>query len=858
MRIVIDLQGAQSESRFRGIGRYSLSLTQAILRNKGEHEIIVALNGMFTETVEPIRVALDGLIEQQDIRVWFAPGPVKGNVESNQERSRIAELMRENFLAGLQPDVVLITSLFDGFGDDTVTSIGLLPAAQQTVTVLYDLIPLVQSDVYLTPNPVYERFYRNKIAHLRQSDSWLTISESSLREAVEQLQLDPARITNISGACDPVFTTTHVSEAAHASLKQRFGLREQFVLYSGGADARKNLDRLISVYSKLPQNLSRQFQLVIAGKIPPANMQALRRQAKQCGVPLSNLVLTDAISDIDLCHLYNLCHVYFFPSLHEGFGLPVLEAMSCGAPVIASNTSSLPEVVGIAEALFDPTDEQDMLAKLTHVLTDEAFRQGLIEQGKSHLSQYSWDACGTRALRALEQLQPERLTERLTKGATEDVTEYVTEGATNPGHADTATLIQAISRLKPAMTRDGLMLCASMIALNQPRVGAKKLFVDISELARHDAATGVQRVTRSILFQLIKNPPADYTVEPVYATTTELGYRNAKRFMARFMGTAGGESFSQTDEIIESAPGDIFLGLDLQHQVTRYQSPYLSALRARGVAVYFVVYDLLPIQFPHFWPSSLGNAHADWLHTLARFDGAICISQAVADELVAWRKINVPSPARRYHIGWFHLGADIDNSMPSIGLPDDGVAVLATLAARPTFLSVGTIEPRKAHHVTLAAFDALWAQGHDINLVLVGKQGWLVDELVASLQNHPERGARLFWLTGVSDEYLAKVYEASTCLVTASVGEGFGLPLIEAAQHNKPIIARDLPVFREVAGDCATYFQGDHLALAAVISGWSEGSLAGHTPDISKMPWLTWEQSAEQLKSELLSFRGGI
>ena len=101
MRIVIDLQGAQSESRFRGIGRYSLSLTQAILRNKGEHEIIVALNGMFTETVEPIRVALDGLIEQQDIRVWFAPGPVKGNVENNQERSRIAELMRENFLAGL-------------------------------------------------------------------------------------------------------------------------------------------------------------------------------------------------------------------------------------------------------------------------------------------------------------------------------------------------------------------------------------------------------------------------------------------------------------------------------------------------------------------------------------------------------------------------------------------------------------------------------------------------------------------------------------------------------------------------------------------------------------------------------------
>lgn len=829
MRIVIDLQGAQSESRFRGIGRYSLSLTQAILRNKGEHEIIVALNGMFPETIEPIRAALDRLIDQQDIRVWFAPGPVKGNVESNEQRSQVAELIRENFLVSLQPDVVLVTSLFDGFGDDTVTSIGQLPAPHQTVTVLYDLIPLVQSDVYLTPNPVYERFYLNKIAHLKRSDAWLTISESSLREAVEQLQLDPTRVTNISGACDPVFTTTQVSEADHASLKERFDLREQFVLYSGGADARKNLDRLIRVYSKLPQDISRQFQLVIAGKIPEANMQSLRHQAKTCGIPVSNFVLTGAISDTDLCHLYNLCHAYFFPSLHEGFGLPVLEAMSCGAPVIASNTSSLPEVVGIAEALFDPTDEQDMLAKLTRVLTDETFRQTLISHGKAHLNQYSWDACGTRALAALARLQPQQGTDPLPGG--------------------TAVLIQAISQLKPSMSDDALMRCASMIALNQPRAGSKKLFVDISELARHDAATGVQRVTRSILFQLIKHPPEHYTVEPVYATTTELGYRHANRFMAKFMGAVGGEQFSLTDEMIESVPGDIFLGLDLQHQVTRYQSPYLSALRARGLAVYFVVYDLLPIQFPHFWPSSLGSAHADWLHTLARFDGAICISQAVANELVEWRKANVLTPPMRpYHIGWFHLGADIDNSMPSIGLPDDGLAVLAKLALRPTFLSVGTIEPRKAHHVTLSAFDELWAQGQDVNLVLVGKQGWLVDDLVVALQNHPERGVRLFWLTGVSDEYLAKVYDAATCLVTASVGEGFGLPLIEAAQHNKPVIARDLPVFKEVAGDCAVYFSGDHLALAQVISTWLVQHRAGLTPDVSSMPWLTWAQSAEQLK----------
>lgn len=828
MRIVIDLQGAQSESRFRGIGRYSLSLTKAILRNKGDHQILVALNAMFPETIEPIRSALDGLIAQEDIRVWYAPGPVKGYVERNHNRIQIAELIREDFLAGLEPDVVLITSMFDGFGDDTVTSVGQLPARHKTVSILYDLIPLVQSDVYLKPNPVYEKFYRTKLDYLKRSDAWLTISESSLREAVEQLHLDRHNITNISGACDPVFTKVNISDEDQASLRDRFAISEHFILYSGGADSRKNLNRLLSVYGQLPKELSDRYQLVIAGKIPEPNIQTLRQHAKSCGISARQLVFTGGISDIDLRNLYNLCHLYVFPSLHEGFGLPVLEAMSCGAPVIASNTSSLPEVVGDSDALFNPESEQDILSKLTRALTDASFRQKLIENGTQNIEHYSWDACGNRAIQVLSRLNVQ-------------VTQIQRP-------SEPTQLIQAIAQLQTGMTDNDLMRYASMIALNQPRPGLKKMFVDISELVTKDAATGVQRVTRSILFQLIQNPPAGYSIEPVYGTTTELSYRYANQFSAKNLNPDGTNNFDQNDHVIESAPGDIFLGLDLQHQVTRYQSPYLSALRARGVAVYFVVFDLLPIQFPHFWPSSLGNAHADWLRILAHFDGAICISKAVANELIDWRATHVEKPSRPYKIGWFHLGADIDNSMPSVGFPVDGPSVLEKLAARSTFLSVGTIEPRKAHHITLDAFDYLWSQGVDVNLVLVGKQGWLVDQLVSRLENHPEKGRRLFWLAGISDEYLAKVYEASTCLVTSSVGEGFGLPLIEAAQHRKPIIARDLPVFREVAGEYATYFSGDGQALAMAIQSWLLADRIGQTPDVSKLPWLTWAQSAEQLK----------
>ncbi len=841
MRIVIDLQGAQSESRFRGIGRYSLSLTQSIAALRGKHEVLVALNGMFPETIEGIRAALDGVLTQENIRVWFAPGPVKAADPANDSRARTAALMRESFIAGLKPDVLLITSFFEGYLDDAVLSIGEWPVEFPVVSMLYDLIPLVQSELYLKPNPGYERFYQSKLAQLKKATAWLTISESSLAEACQHLALPVDRLVNISGACDPIFKVIQLRPEDKSALAQRFSIPESFLMYSGGGDVRKNLDRLIRAYASLPTELITQYPLVIAGKIPEILTQGLRNLGRTKGVPEHCLIFTGSVSDTELCQLYNLCHAYVFPSLHEGFGLPVLEAMSCGAPVIASNNSSLPEVVGMQEALFDPLNEADISAKLLRVLQDEDFRQTLIEHGNKNIAQFSWESCAQKALKLCEQVASSRASQASHAPHVSHESGRPPVSAALPDHS---ALIQSIIKLKPAFTDAEFQRCASMIALNQPVQRSRHLYVDISELVRHDAATGVQRVTRSILNQFLQHAPEGYTVTPIYATTNELGYHYARQFVAKFTGKADDRS----DDLIETIPGDIFLGLDLQHQVTRYQSPYLSALRARGVSVYFVVYDLLPVQFPQFWPSMFA-VHTEWLQVLSRFDGAICISRAVANELKHWAAQHVAPRLRPFKIGWFHLGADIDSSVPSKGLPADGVSVLAKMAARPTFLSVGTIEPRKAHHQVLDAFDQLWAQGQDANLVLVGKAGWLMDDFIKRLDNHPERNNRFFWLSGVSDEYLEKIYDSATCLMNASVGEGFGLPLIESAQHGLPIITRDIPVFREVAGNCAQYFSGEAPdAITVAVKTWLAKSTAGQTPKVADMPWLTWEQSANQLK----------
>src|SRR5262249_6327442 len=160
------------------------------------------------------------------------------------------------------------------------------------------------------------------------------------------------------------------------------------------------------------------------------------------------------------------------------------------------------------------------------------------------------------------------------------------------------------------------------------------------------------------------------------------------------------------------------------------------------------------------------------------------------DDLAGWRKNSgLEGGGRRpFRIGWLHLGADIENTVGSRDLPDNAEQTLRRLQAHPSFLMVGTIEPRKGYLEVLEAFTQLLRQGLEINLVMVGKEGWralpddmrrTIPETIRMLRGHPELGKRLFWLEGISDEYLEKVYAAGACLIAASYGEGFGLPLIE-------------------------------------------------------------------------------
>jgi glycosyltransferase involved in cell wall biosynthesis len=164
-----------------------------------------------------------------------------------------------------------------------------------------------------------------------------------------------------------------------------------------------------------------------------------------------------------------------------------------------------------------------------------------------------------------------------------------------------------------------------------------------------------------------------------------------------------------------------------------------------------------------------------------------------------------------------------------------------------SFLIVGTIEPRKRHALARLALEGLWKEGIDVHLTIVGRKGWLADDVLEGIGSHPERENRLFHFDGLPDAGLQYCYANAAALLMPSAGEGFGLPLIEAARHGLPLVVSDLPVFHEIAGDGAFYAATDSpSALAASLRSWLRLRSANRQPDSRGIRVRSWDESASE------------
>ncbi len=235
------------------------------------------------------------------------------------------------------------------------------------------------------PKERVDYFSKYFFERIDRADHIITVSEYIKSEAVGILNIADSDISVIHNGVDHSVYREYNSFELEKSI-QKFGINSPFILFVGSIEPRKNLLRLIKAYIFLPKELKERFQLLLVGTQGWNNSKIMDMIESENG----NIRYIGSVDDIELAHLYNLAEVFVYPSLYEGFGIPPVEAMACGTPVIVSNISSLPEVCGDSALYIDPYSIESISEALYKILSDTNLRDDLTNRGIVQAKKYSW------------------------------------------------------------------------------------------------------------------------------------------------------------------------------------------------------------------------------------------------------------------------------------------------------------------------------------------------------------------------------------------------------------------------------------------------------------------------------------
>jgi glycosyltransferase involved in cell wall biosynthesis len=387
MKIGIDLQALQTQnSKNRGIGRYTQSILEVLLTEQNSLEYQLYANKTLPEPE----------LDRDIFPYSYINYPNIGSCDINDL------LMKTTFSAsGL--DGLFIPSPMEGL-DSTIPNFS--DFHKKVFVICYDLIPLIFADRYL--DDLDTRYlYMKRLENIRNADFVFAISESTRQDTIKYLNKSPDKVLNISGGVSRFFVPISINDR-QAWLKvfaEKFNINKQFILYTGGEDWRKNIEGAIEAFAKLPEQLRESHQLVIACKVSAFFTNEINILAVKLGIERS-LILTNYVTDLELRALYSTCSLFVFPSFYEGFGLPLLEALACGAPAIASNNSSLPEILGASDRLFDPHSSADVARAMQEVLSNQNLQSRLSEHALERASKFTWQSVTRQISDVLLEHQP--------------------------------------------------------------------------------------------------------------------------------------------------------------------------------------------------------------------------------------------------------------------------------------------------------------------------------------------------------------------------------------------------------------------------------------------------------------------
>jgi glycosyltransferase involved in cell wall biosynthesis len=363
-------------SRNRGIGNYALGQIKSVVKNdpKNQYYFINFFDDFCLNEIIP---------EKNFIEINIFPGKDQF-LFSNKKYKDIFGAIIKNIIKKYKIDIYYITSPFDA---TIITYEKEWFENVRTVATVYDIIPYLFQKNYL-PSKGAKDFYMERVSMLRWIDKCFVISESVKIDLIKHLDFDSKKIEVIYAAIDDRYKKRIYPKIDIEMLLKKFNINNKYIMNTGGDDYRKNIDSLIKAYSKLSTSLKEEYQLVIVCKLSEVSFNKYTTLVEELNVT-GRVILTNFVTDDQLMMLYNLASLMVFPSIYEGFGLPVIEAMACGVPVVTSKNSSLGELAEGYAVLVDPFDVDDINEGLKTALTKTDLNV-LIDKGLLRAAEFRW------------------------------------------------------------------------------------------------------------------------------------------------------------------------------------------------------------------------------------------------------------------------------------------------------------------------------------------------------------------------------------------------------------------------------------------------------------------------------------
>ena len=826
MKIGIDLKPFYTGSKYRGIGMYSRSLIKKVLEYGRENEYhFLSLYGEYDGDPE---------LTPNCFVHTYETGPKIVDVGERQllrdvTTMKLIEAEVKHFLTKSKVDVMLFTSpteygnMYKAEWFDGVTKVG----------VLYDLIPLMFPKQCLF-DKTYSQDYYDSLEFLKSMDFLLAISQSAKDDAVKLLGINPEKIVVIYAGIDNAFR--RLEKVNMWELKKKYSITDAFILFAGGIDFKKNIEDLILAYSKCERSITKNYQLVITGKASNDVLDKYLSIAKECGVE-ERVICTGYIPLDDLVALYNITDLLVFPSLYEGFGLPVIEAMACGARVLTSDCSSLKEIADGHGTLVNPKSVKSITKGIEYVFNHPAETKNIAEKSIDYAKSFTWDRVAKKVLDIFAAIDVKsdkiaygfKLDDKLLRNVAELYVEQRIRNADN----DFEKLSKELEILQENKDKTIIQ-------------GGNRILYDVTvvrEWLKAKYSTGIGRVSKELLISLKKMS---------YVIPVEVSIKNGSPCIKR----VDTITWDVTNEVIVPRNTDVYFMPELQLrgiQVDR-NHPKANVLRNQGIRCYAVIYDILPLRMPQYFEDKTSKAFDGYLREIVdNYDGILCDSKFVDDDIVNYCQEHKIQSADGHEvvIGYFHLGSNSFEKKKEQSVSLDIKRFVDT--EEKVFLMLGTIEPRKGHKDVLKAFEQLWEEGCNYKLCIAGHVGWNMGDFVDDIKNHPQLGKNLGFFEAISDSEVKYLYYHVTGLIQASYGEGYGLPLIEAGHYGVPILCSDIEVFHEVAGENAVYFTPHDIEqLQSRVIEFAQLVDQNKVPCSSKIKPTTWDQVATRVLNMLL------